>query len=151
MAAAAPLASYQNTVGTSASQARSKDIKVLALRDGWNQRNVTRTVKSRCGRQKGRLGPFAQQMALYSLAPIATQLVGNMWVNIVPGLGGQGGGTFKLLVNLRIVGRANHLPPDTYYQLPRPRQKVVWSSPRRNLSGVVVNEQRKEDPLKKEA
>ena len=75
-------------------------------------------------RQKGGLGPFAQQMALYSLAPLATEAVGNVLGNIVPGLVGQGGaGAFDLPGNSRMIGLPNHLPPNTYYQLPRPSQK----------------------------
>ena len=64
-------------------------------------------------RQTGGLGPFAQQMALYSLAPIATQVVGNLLGNM----------TFQLPGNSRIIGLPNHLPSDTYYQLPRSRQR----------------------------
>ena len=75
-------------------------------------------------RQQGGLGPFAQQMALYSLAPLATEVVGNLLGNIVPGLVGQGGaGAFDLPGNSRMIGLPNHLPPNTYYQLPRPSQK----------------------------
>ena len=75
-------------------------------------------------RQKGGLGPFAQQMALYSLAPLATEAVGNLLGNFMPGLVGQGGaGAFDLPGNSRMIGLPNHLPPNTYYQLPRPSQK----------------------------
>ena len=75
-------------------------------------------------RQKGGLGPFAEQMALYSLAPLATEAVGNLLGNLVPGLVGQGGaGAFDLPGNSRMIGLPNHLPPNTYYQLPRPSQK----------------------------
>ena len=75
-------------------------------------------------RQKGGLGPFAEQMALYSLAPLATEAVGNLLGNLVPGLVGQGGaGVFDLPGNSRMIGLPNHLPPNTYYQLPRPSQK----------------------------
>ena len=74
--------------------------------------------------QKGGLGPFAEQMALYSLAPLATEAVGNLLGNLVPGLVGQGGaGVFDLPGNSRMIGLPNHLPPNTYYQLPRPSQK----------------------------
>ena len=75
-------------------------------------------------RQKGGLGPFAQQMALYSLAPLATEAVGNLLGNFMPGLVGQGGaGAFDLPGNSRMIGLPNHLPSNTYYQLPRPSQK----------------------------
>ena len=70
------------------------------------------------------MGPFAQQMALYSLAPLATEAVGNLLGNLVPGLVGQGGaGASDLPGNSRMIGLRNHLPPNTYYQLPRPSQK----------------------------
>ena len=83
-------------------------------------------------RQKGGLGPFAQQMALYSLAPLATEAVGNLLGNIVPGLVGQGGaGAFDLPGNSRMIGLPNHLPPNTYYQLPRPPQKGGLVFPQR--------------------
>ena len=62
------------------------------------------------------LGPFAQQMALYSLAPLATQAVGDLLGNIVPGLVGQGGaGAFELPGNSQMIGLHNNLPPNTYY------------------------------------
>lgn len=78
--------------------------------------------------QKIGLGPFAQQMALYSLAPIATQLVGNM----LPGLAGRqgGGGAFQLPGNSRIIGPPNHLLSDTYFQFPCPHQKGGLALPR---------------------
>ena len=86
-------------------------------------------------RQTGGLGPFAQQMALYSLAPIATQVVGNQLGNMMPGLGGGGqeggGGAFQLPGNSRIIGLPNHLPSDTYYQLPRSRQRGGLALPRK--------------------
>ena len=74
-------------------------------------------------------------MALYSLAPIATQVVGNLLGNMMPGLGGGGGqegggGAFQLLGDLRIIGLPNHLPSDTYYQLPRSRQRGGLALPR---------------------
>lgn len=75
--------------------------------------------------QKGGLGPFAQQMALYSLAPLATQVVGSVLGNLLPGLGGAqgGGGAFSLPGNAKMIGLPNHLPSNTYYRLPRPSQK----------------------------
>ena len=83
-------------------------------------------------RQKGGLGPFAQQMALYSLTPLATEAVGNLLGNIVPGLVGQGGaGAFGLPGKSRMIGLPNHLPPNTYYQLPRPSQKGGLVFPQR--------------------
>ena len=90
-------------------------------------------------RQKGGLGPFAQQMALYSLAPLATEAVGNLLGNLVPGLVGQGGaGAFDLPGNSRMIGLPNHLPPNTYYQLPRP-----------SLKGSLVFPQRKKKKTKR--
>ena len=102
-------------------------------------------------RQKGGLGPFAQQMALYSLAPLATEAVGNLLGNLVPGLVGQGGaGAFDLPGNSRMIGLPNHLPPNTYYQLPRPSQKggLVRKRRRRN---VWVPRKKENVALKKEA
>ena len=94
------------------------------------QKEEKMPVSSR--RQKGGLGPFAQQMALYSLAPLATEAVGNLLGNFMPGLVGQGGaGAFDLPGNSRMIGLPNHLPPNTYYQLPRPSQKGGLVFPQR--------------------
>ena len=85
-------------------------------------------------RQKGGLGPFAQQMALYSLAPLATQVVGSVLGNLLPGLGeaqGGGGGAFSLPGNAKMIGLPNHLPSNTYYRLPRPSQKGGWVLPKK--------------------
>ena len=95
-------------------------------------------------RQKGGLGPFAQQMALYSLAPLATEAVGNLLGNIVPGLVGQGGaGAFDSPGNSRMIGLPNHLPPNTYYQLPRSSQIGGLVFPQRKKNKKRVGEKKK--------
>jgi len=67
-------------------------------------------------------------MAVYPLAPLATEAVGN----IMPGLVGQGGaGAFDLPGNSHTIGLPNHLPPNTYYQLPHPPQKGGLVFPQR--------------------
>ena len=73
--------------------------------------------------QKGGLGPFAQQLAMFSLAPIVTDLASNVLHGVLPGLTGQAGGKFSLPGNSQMIGLPNHLPPSTYLQVPRPRQK----------------------------
>ena len=90
--------------------------------------------------QKGGLGPFAQQMALYSLAPLATQVVGSVLGNLLPGLGGaQGGGrAFSLPGNAKMIGLPNHLPSNTYYRLPRASQK----------GGLVLPKKRRRHPTR---
>ena len=97
-------------------------------------------------RQKGGLGPFAQQMALYSLAPLATEAVGNLLGNIVPGLVAQGGArAFDLPGNSRMIGLPNHLPPNTYYQLPHPSQKggLVFPQRKKKTRTKRVGEKKK--------
>ena len=94
-------------------------------------------------RQKGGLGPFAQQMALYSLAPLATEAVGNLLGNFMPGLVGQGGaGAFDLPGNSRMIGLPNHLPSNTYYQLPRSSQKGGLVRKKKNKKRVGARKRR---------
>lgn len=73
--------------------------------------------------QEGGLSPFAQQLALFSLAPIATDIASNVLSGMLPGLTGQGGGKFSLPGNSQIIGLPNHLPPSTYLHVPRAKQK----------------------------
>ena len=73
--------------------------------------------------QKGGLGPFAQQLAMFSLAPIVTDMASNVLNSVIPGLTGQAGGKFSLPGNTQMIGLPNHLPPATYLHLPRARQK----------------------------
>ena len=72
-------------------------------------------------------------MALYSLAPLATQVVGSVLGNLLPGLGGAqgGGGAFSLSGNAKMIGLPNHLTSNTYYRLPRPSQKGGWVLPKK--------------------
>lgn len=82
--------------------------------------------------QKGGLGLFVQQMALYSLTPLATQLVGSVLGNLLPRLGGaQASGAFSLPGNSKMIGLPNHLPFNSYYRLPRPSQKGGRALPKR--------------------
>lgn len=75
-------------------------------------------------RQKGGLGPFAQQLAMFSLAPIVTDLASNVVGGLLPGLTGQrGSGKFELPGNSQMIGLTNHLPPSTYLRVLPPRQK----------------------------
>lgn len=74
-------------------------------------------------RQRGGLGPFGQQLAMFSLAPIITDLASNVLGSVLPGLTGQGGGKFSLPGNSQMIGLPNHLPPSTYLNLPRTSQK----------------------------
>ena len=79
-----------------------------------------------CGgrRQKGGLGPFAQQLAMFSLAPIVTDLASNVIGGLLPCLTGQrGSGKFKLPGNSQMIGLPNHLPPSTYLRVLAPHQK----------------------------
>jgi len=73
--------------------------------------------------QKGGLGPFAQQLAMFSLAPIVTDLASNVLSGVLPGLTGQTGGKFSLPGNSQMIGLPNHLPPSTYLRVLHPRQK----------------------------
>ena len=73
--------------------------------------------------QKGGLGPFAQQLAMFSLAPIVTDMASNVLSSVIPGLTGQAGGKFSLPGNTQMIGLPNHLPSSTYLHLPRARQK----------------------------
>lgn len=73
--------------------------------------------------QKGGLGPFAQQLAMFSLAPIVTDMASNVLNSVIPGLTGQAGGKFSLPGNTQMIGLPTHLPPSTYFHIPRGRQK----------------------------
>ena len=42
----------------------------------------------RQSQQKGGLGPFAQQLDMFSLAPIVTNMTSNMFISVLPGLTG---------------------------------------------------------------
>lgn len=80
----------------------------------------------RRGQQKGGLGPFAQQLAMFSLSPIVTDLASNVIGGLLPGLtGGQrgSGGQFILPGNSQMIGLPNHLPPSTHLGIPPRRQK----------------------------
>ena len=80
----------------------------------------------RRGQQKGGLGPFAQQLAMFSLAPIVTDLASNVIGRLLPGLtGGQrgSGGQFILPGNSQMIGLPNHLPPSAYLGMPPPRRQ----------------------------
>lgn len=73
--------------------------------------------------QEGGLRPFAQQLAMFSLAPIVTDMASNVLHSVLPGLTGQAGGKFSLPGNSQMIGLPNHLPPSTYLHISRPRQK----------------------------
>ena len=75
--------------------------------------------------QQGGLGPIAQQLAMFSLAPIVTNLASNMIGGLLLGLtGGQrGSGKFELPGYSQMIGLPNHLPPCMYLQVLQPRQK----------------------------
>ena len=78
------------------------------------------------GQQQGGLGPFTQQLAMFSLAPIVTDLASNVIGRLLQGLvGGQrgSGGQFILPGNLHMIGLPNHLPPSTYVRVLLHRQK----------------------------
>ena len=65
-------------------------------------------------------------MAMFSLAPIVTDLASNVIGGLLPGLaGGQrgSGGQFLLPGNSQMIGLPNHLPPSTYVRVPPRRQK----------------------------
>lgn len=78
-----------------------------------------------CGQHQGGLGPFAQQLVMFSLAPIVTDLASDMISGLLPGLSGgqRGSGKFDLPGNWHMIGLPNHLPPSTYLQVLQPRQK----------------------------
>jgi len=82
-------------------------------------------MPARRGQQQGGLGLFAQQLAMFSLAPIITDLTSNVIGGLLPGLtGGQrGSGKFNLPGNSQMIGLPNHLPPSTYFRVLQPRQK----------------------------
>ena len=89
-------------------------------------RSKRNTMPARRGQQKGGLGPFAQQFAMFSLAPIVTDLASNVIGGLLPGLtrGHWGsGGQFILPGNSQMIGLPNHLPPSTYLGIPPRRQK----------------------------
>lgn len=76
--------------------------------------------------QEGGLGPFAQQLAMFSLAPIVPDLASNVIGGLLPGLTGSqrgSGGKFELPGNSQMIGLPNHLPPSTYIRVLQPRQK----------------------------
>ena len=77
----------------------------------------------RQGQQKGGLGPFAQQLAMFSLAPIATDMASNMLNSVLPGLMGQTGGKFSLTGDLQMISLPNHLSPSAYLLFPHSGQK----------------------------
>ena len=70
-----------------------------------------------CGQQQGGLGPFAQQLAMSSLAPIVKDLASNVIGGLLLGLTSsqRGSGKFELLGNSQMIGLPNHLPPSTYF------------------------------------
>lgn len=80
-------------------------------------------VRRKRRRQEGGLGPFAQQLAMFSLAPIVTDMASNVLNSMVPGLTGQAGGKFSLPDNSQMIGLPYHLPLSTYLRVPRPKQK----------------------------
>ena len=98
----------------------------------------------RRAQQEGGLGPFAQQLAMFSLAPIVTVLANNVIGGLLPGLaGGQrcsGGGRFELPGNSQMIGLPNHLPPSTYIRVLQPRQKG---------RGLTKKRQKARNPLQK--
>ena len=71
-------------------------------------------MTARRGHQQGGLGPIAQQLAMFSLAPIVTNLASNVLSSVLLGLTSQMGGKFSKLGNSQIIGLHNHLPPFTY-------------------------------------
>jgi len=85
----------------------------------------THIMPVRRSQHQGGLGPFAQQLAMFSLAPIVIDLASNVIGGLLPGLtGGQrGSGMFNLPGNLQMIGLPNHLPPSTYLRVLQPRQK----------------------------
>ena len=89
-------------------------------------RSKCHTMPAHCGQQKGGLGPFAQQLAMFSLAPIVTDLASNVICGLLPGLtGGQrgSGGHFILPGSSQMIRLPNHLTPSTYLGIPPRRQK----------------------------
>ena len=93
--------------------------------------------------QKGGLSPFAQQLAMFSLAPIVTDLASNVIGGLLPGLGGgqRGSGQFILPGNSQMIGLPNHLPPFTYLGMPPPR--------RQKGRGLVRKRKKARRPLQK--
>ena len=72
-------------------------------------------------------------MALYSLAPLATQVVRSVSGNLLPGLSGaQAGGAFSLPGNSKMIGLPNHLPSNTY-RLPHTSQKGGLVLPKKRM------------------
>lgn len=63
------------------------------------------------------MGPFAQQLAMSSLAPIVTDLASNVIGGLLLGLTSsqRGSGKFELPGNSQMIGLPNHLPPSTYF------------------------------------
>jgi len=91
-----------------------------------------------CGgrRQKGGLGPFAQQLAMFSLALIVTDLASNMIGGLLLGLTGQrGSGKFELPGNSQMIGLPNHLPPSTYLRVLAPPSKRTRSGEKKRKKG----------------
>ena len=89
-------------------------------------RSKRNTMPAHRGQQKGGPGSFAQQLAMFSLAPIVTDLASNVICGLLPGMtGGQrgSGGQFILPGSSQMIGLPNHLPPSTYLGIPPRRQK----------------------------
>ena len=99
-------------------------------------------MPARCGHQQGGLGPIAQQLAMFSLATIITDLATNVIGGLLPGLtGGQrGSGKFELPGYSQMIGLPNHLPPSMYLQVLQPRQKG---------RGLIKRRKKGRHPLKK--
>lgn len=98
----------------------------------------------RNAQQEGGLGPFAQQLAMFSLALIVTDLASNVISGLLPRLtGGQrGSGKFELPGNSQMIGLPNYLPPSTYLRVLQPRQKA---------QGLIKKRKKVNTPSKREA
>lgn len=99
--------------------------------------------------QKGGLGPFAQQMAMYSLAPMVTDLASNVLGGILPRLTGQRGAgqrggqnLFHLPGNSEMIGLPNHLPALSYLRLPSTTNMIPRTTNKQRGRGVGVVKKR---------
>ena len=92
--------------------------------------------------QKAGLGLFAQQLAMFSLAPILIDLASNVIGGLLPGLtrGQRGCGKFELPGYSQMIGLPNHLPPSMYLRVLQPRQKG---------RGLIKRRKKGRHPLKK--
>lgn len=77
---------------------------------------VTEAKKERM--PKGQCGGagFGQQLALYSLAPLMTEVASTVLGNVMSGLQ-RGSGLADLPGHSKLIGLPNHLPPNTLFKL----------------------------------